>query len=172
MKRLLFLLMAAMLVLTACGNDESKEESNQEENKNDGFFFDGETAQIEMLRIDIKETKVIPVGEEGNEYGDKPVFAIWYDATNLSDEEIDPGMAWIAIFEAIQDNDDNMVNKLAVGMLPDQKHLDTQLNNIKKDGTVENSIAYELDDDFTPVTLVATQGILGDEIGRHDYEIK
>jgi len=79
-------------------------------------------------------------------------------------------MAWLAIFTAIQDNGPDMV-KLEVGSLPDENHLDTQLNNIKKDETVENSIAYELDDDETPVTLVANKGIGGEEIGKKDYEI-
>src|SRR5699024_12837427 len=129
-------------------------------------------AEIDDVKVEIKETKVIPAGEEGNEHGDGPVFAIWYDATNKTDKEIDPGMAWLAIFTAIQDNDPDMVNELEVGSLPDEDHLDTQLNTIKKDGTVENSIAYELDDLETPVTLVANQGLGGDEIGRHEFEIK
>lgn len=29
--------------------------------------------------IKITETKFIPIREVGNEYGEKPVFAIWYD---------------------------------------------------------------------------------------------
>lgn len=187
MKRILILFM--VMFLFACSNkvatgnnDSSAEEQpadeieevevNEKADEEDGVYFDGKVAQIEMVKVEIKDTKVIPVGEEGNEYGEKPVFAIWYDATNFTDEEIDPISAWLAIFDAIQDNDPNMINKLEVGSLPDEKHLDTQMNIIKKDGTVENSIAYELDDLETPVTLVATQGIGGDEIGRHDYEIK
>lgn len=75
------------------------------------------------------------------------------------------------MFEAIQDNDDNMVNKLQVGSLPDDRHLDTQMNTIKKDGTVENSIAYELYDQVTSVTLKASKGISGEEIGTHDYKL-
>ena len=116
--------------------------------------------------------KVIQVGEEGNEYGDKPVFAVWYKATNLTDKEMTPIDAWIDNFSAIQDNDPNMVNKLGIGGSPDYAHLDTQLNVIKKDGTVEGSTAYELDDLETPVTLIVTNGFFGDEIGEVDYEIK
>ncbi|WP_269053115.1 DUF5067 domain-containing protein [Sporosarcina sp. G11-34] len=186
MKKLLSVfLFSFVLVLSACGSDkpEAKREPKQDEIKKDepvkkakekesDIYFDGKVAQIEMLKVEIKETKVIPVGEEGNEYGDKPVFAIWYDATNLSGEDIDPITAWLAIFTAIQDNDPNMVNELGVGSSPDEAHLDTQSNTIKKDGTVENSIAYELDDLETPVTLVATQGMLGDKIGEENYEIK
>ncbi|MEV9641751.1 DUF5067 domain-containing protein [Mammaliicoccus sciuri] len=185
MKKILTLMLAAGL-LAACGNDEPKDETAgstpaketseqkpEPENKTDnGIYFKDGVAKIEDVKIEITDTKVIPTGEKGNEYGDKPVFAIWYKATNFTEKEIDPGTAWIAIFTAIQDNDPNMVNKLEVGMLPDETHLDTQMNTIKKDGTVENSIAYELDDLETPVTLVATQGIAGDKIGEQTFEIK
>ena len=43
-----------------------------------------------------------------------------------------------------------------MGSLPDDRFLDSQTENIKKGGTVENAIAYELDDLVTPVDLVAT----------------
>ncbi|WBX82319.1 DUF5067 domain-containing protein [Virgibacillus salarius] len=97
---------------------------------------------------------------------------MWYETTNFTDKEIDPSTAWISVFTAIQDNDPNAVNELNVGDLPDDSHLDSQMENIKKDGTVESSIAYELDDLETPVTLVANQSVAGDELGRQDYEIK
>ncbi|MGE7944784.1 DUF5067 domain-containing protein [Lysinibacillus xylanilyticus] len=119
----------------------------------------------------ITETKVI-VGQKGNEYGEKPVFAIWYDTTNLSDKDIDPTSAWAAVFTAIQDNNPNSVNELEVGPAPDDRFLDTQLETIKKGGTVQDAIAYELDDLETPVTLVANQGIGGKELGKQNYEIK
>jgi len=151
--------------------NDSTEETEEGANNDEIYFKDNE-AKIEDVKVKITETKVIPVGEKGNEYGEKPVFAIWYEATNLSDKDIDPSTAWIAIFTAIQDNDPNSINELEVGALPDESHLDSQMETIKKDGTVENSIAYELDDLETPVTLVATQGIGGEEIGREEYEIK
>ncbi|WP_201750548.1 DUF5067 domain-containing protein [Senegalia massiliensis] len=187
MKKILALFMILLMTfsLIACGDSskdedtedtsvdtqESDAEENKDESKNDVYFKDNEV-KIEDLKIKIKETKVIPVGEAGNEYGEKPVFAIWYETTNLTDKEIDPLTAWIAVFTAIQDNDENAINELEVGSLPDENHLDSQSEAIKKDGTVENSIAYELDDLETPVTLVANQGIAGEEIGREEYEIK
>jgi Domain of unknown function (DUF5067) len=194
MKKHLFTLMLGLiLILAACGNsgeseeatasngdkavnettesDSSNEEVETEAENTDVYFKDNE-AKIDDLKIKITETKVIPVGEPGNEYGEKPVFAIWYETTNFTDKEIDSTTAWMAVFTAIQDNDPNAVNELEVGSLPDEAHLDSQLENIKKDGTVENSVAYMLDDSETPVTLVANQGLMGDEIGRKDYEIK
>ncbi|MDO6448101.1 DUF5067 domain-containing protein [Oceanobacillus profundus] len=188
MKKFLFILFVS-LILTACGdstdsNDSQNEsnnesiseetvESTEEENSNtDDVYFKDNEAKINDLKIKITETKVIPAGEPGNEYGEKPVFAIWYETTNLTDKDIDPSTAWFAVFTAIQDNDPNAINELEVGSLPDENHLDSQLETIKKDGTVENSIAYELDDLETPVTLVATQGLVGEELGRVEYEIK
>ncbi len=147
------------------------EETENEAAESDVYFKDGEAKLID-LKIQITETKVIPPGEPGNEYGDKAVLAIWYDTTNLTGKDIDPTSAWMIVFEAIQDNDPNAVNTLEVGMLPDEQFLDSQLETIKQDGTVSNAVAYELDDLETPVTLVATQGIDGDELGEQTIEIK
>lgn len=57
-------------------------------------------------------------------------------------------------------------------MLPDEQFLDTQSEIIKQGGTVANAVAYELDDDTTPVTLKATKGIMGEDLGEQDFEIK
>lgn len=183
LKKLIGLLMLSIvLALAGCGEDSAKEDikipvssdkTNTEKPKEskDVYFKDNE-AKLEDLKINITETKVIQVGEKGNEYGEKPVLAIWYETTNLSDKDINPSSAWIAVFTAIQDNNPNAINELEIGPSPDDRFLDTQLESIKKDGTVEDAIAYELDDLETPVTLVANQGLAGDELGRQDYEIK
>ncbi|WP_342345594.1 DUF5067 domain-containing protein [Lysinibacillus parviboronicapiens] len=135
------------------------------------YFKDNE-AKLESLKIKINETKVIKPGEKGNEHGEKPVFAIWFEATNLIDDGITPSDAWFVVFTVIQDNNPNAINELEVGALPDERFLETQLEKIKKDGTVEHAIAYELDDLETPVTLVANQGIGGKELGKQEYQIK
>lgn len=188
MRKILVLAVSIMLIVmfAGCSNEikdvaeldkEPKETETEvkkevvEEVKKEKYYFDGEVAEIQDLKIKIIETKVIQPGEEGNEYSDKPVFAIWYEATNKSDKEVDAGTAWIVIFDMIQDNNDNFVNKLEVASLPDKKYLDMTFNNIKKDGTVEYAIAYELDDETTPVTLIATRGIGGEEIGRYDFDL-
>jgi len=157
-------------VVTETETDTKETETEVTENK-EVYFKDNEV-KLNDLKITITETKVIPVGEAGNEYSDKPVFAIWYDTTNLSDKELDPTTAWMAVFEAIQDNDPNMVNSLEVAGHPDDELLDTQLSTIKKDGTLKNAVAYELDDLETPVKLIATQGIAGDKLGEQTYEVK
>lgn len=166
------------LVLGACGNSNTKKDSSSNKTvtvakpKMEKYYFKNDELKIHDLKIKITKSKVIPVGEEGNEYGKKPVLAIWYEATNLTNKEIDPNTAWMATFEAYQDNNKNRENKLNVGSLPDQKFLDTQQENIKKNGTVENAVAYELDDNKTPVTLKATQGVGGKELGTKTFEIK
>ena len=135
-------------------------------------FKDG-VLTTEELTIAITDYRVIPVGEPGNEYGDEPVLAIWYDTTNLgtADRNITP-TDFVVLFEAFQDNDPNRENTLDVGSLPDDAFLDTQLENIKPGGTVPNAIAYELDDTTTPVELVAGGMFGDDEIGRMTFNLQ
>jgi hypothetical protein len=193
----LFISMLTLFVIVGCSNNQdegTKTDSdsannevvteNKKENEtieiettenetieNEVYFKDNE-AKLNDLKIKITDIKIIPVGEIGNEYGEKPVFAIWYDTTNLSDKDINPTTAWIAVFEAIQDNDPNAVNELGVASLPDDQFLDSQTETIKKHGTVKNAVGYELDDLETPVTLIAKQGSLGDILGEQTYNLK
>jgi len=124
------------------------------------------------IKIEITDVKVIPAGETGNEYGEKPVIAFWYDTTNLTEEKTDPSSAWIFSFQAYQDNNENSLNELNIASLPDDQFIDSQTESIKEGGTVSNAMAYELDDDVTPVTLTATDMFSSEEIGSADYEIK
>lgn len=188
-KKLLYVIsMVLVLLLTACGgteeNNKSKEDaktetsastqndSKDETTTDEKYYFKNGVVKIHDLQIEITKEKVIKAGEKGNEYGEKPVLALWYKVTNLTDKEIDPTTSWAAVFEAIQDNDKNAVNKLEVGSLPDDRFLDSQLETIKKNGTVENAIAYELDDLKTPVKLIASQGIGGKKLGEQTFEVK
>ncbi|MFK4392675.1 DUF5067 domain-containing protein [Bacillus sp. AFS026049] len=187
MKKTLILISALTLsIIAGCGNQDegtkngsdsankeaTTENTNEEKETNNDLYFKDNEAKLNDLKIKITETKVIQAGEKGNEYGEKPVFAIWYETTNLSDKEIDPTTGWTVVFEAVQDNNPNAVNTLEVGGLPDDQFLDSQLETIKKDGTVKNAVAYELDDLETPVTLIATQGIGGNKLGEQTFNIK
>lgn len=163
MKKKLFFVVVTLILcfgLIGCSGESEK------------YYFKDNKAVIEDITIEITDYKIIDPGDTGNEYGEKPVIAFWYKTTNTSDKEIDPLSAWLAIFTAIQDNNENSINELEVGMLPDERFLDSQLENIKKDGTVECAISYELDDSTTPVILKAIKGIDGDELGEQVYEIK
>lgn len=184
MKKKIIALMLASLFLVSCGKKEepkkeetkttesTKTEEKKEEKKKDSIGFDGKVAELNDLKIEIIEYKIIKVGEKGNEYGSKPVIAFWYNTTNKSDKEIDPSIAWLSVFTAIQDNNKNMVNELKVAAHPDFSLLDTQNAKIKKGGTVKNAFAYELSDETTPVTLKATQGMDGKDLGQKNFEVK
>lgn len=127
--------------------------------------FNNSVLTTEDVTIAITDTRVIQVGEPGNEYGDVPVIAFWYDVTNNgADRDVTPS-DFIFYFNAFQDNDPNAENELNVGSLPDDQFLDSQLENIKVGGTVSNAVAYELTDTTTPVTLVASTDLGQTEIG-------
>lgn len=137
----------------------------------DSSFINGVLTTPDM-KIVIKRHKVIKPGQKGNEYGKKPVLAFWYSTTRLGDKDVDPSTAWIFTFNAFQDNNPNAENKLDIGTLPDDRYLDSQMETIKKGGTVDNAVSYELDDLKTPVDLVAGALFSGDdEIGRMTYQV-
>lgn len=152
--------------------EETTDELDEDTVDSDYYFKDN-ILKTKDVKIEITDYKIIPIGEEGNEYGEKPVIAFWYNTTNLTgNEDVNPISAWIAMFTCIQDNNPNAINELEAGMLPDDRFLDSQMETIKKDGTVENAMSYELDDLETPVTLKATRGVGGEELGEQTFEIK
>lgn len=132
--------------------------------------FQNDVLTTEDAVIKLNDVKTIQVGEEGNEYGEKPVIAFWYDTTNVSGEETDPLTAWIRLVEAYQDNDPDAENKLGVGSFPDAAFLDSQMNKLKEGGTVQNAIAYELSDTITPVKLGVSTNLGQDEIGSMTFD--
>lgn len=153
------------------GTDSAQESGDEETESDESTFKDGVLTTPEV-KIVITKHKVIPVGAKGNEYGDKPVIAFWYEITNFTGKDTSP-MEWIFEFTAYQDNNPNAENELDVAGLPDDRFLDSQTENIKKGGTVENAVAYELDDVTTPVELVANDSLgFGDDLGRVTYELK
>ncbi|WLV25451.1 DUF5067 domain-containing protein [Aciduricibacillus chroicocephali] len=178
MKKLFVLLFLAIL-LSACSAQQRAADDFErklekrilEQGENDDIYFKENVAKIEGIKIEITNTKVIPVGNKGNK-GDKPLFAIWYKVTNYTDKNIDPIAAWNSIYNAVQENGSNKIDKLKMGTLPDQKYLDSQVESIKKNGTVENAVSYELDNQITPLTLIARQGVNGEEIGSQEFKIK
>ena len=108
---------------------QSKKQLQKKEITKDVYFKENEL-KVNDYKIKITETKVIPVGEIGNEYSDKPVFAIWYYVTNLNGKDVDPIWSWIESFGVIQDNDPNAFNELESAGLPDDQFLDSHLESI------------------------------------------
>ena len=155
-------------------NETDKEKVNSSSRDGEYTFKDG---KVTMTDIDLKITKykVIPVGADGNEHGDAPVIAFWYDTTNKSGKDtITPTIAWLAAFpnDAIQDNDNNKVNKLQIAPHPDKNLMKDQDATIKKGGTVSGAVAYKLTDLTTPVKLTAYKGIGGIELGSQEFAVK
>ena len=144
--------------------------ASSDTSKSDSSFNAGVLTTPEM-KIEITDHKIIAVGKKGNEYGKKPVIAFWYKITNLTDKAVSP-MNFVFVITAYQDNNPNAENKLEVGSLPDERFLDSQTENIKKGGTVENAMAYELDDVTTPVVLVASNDLGMTKIGKVTYNLK
>ena len=159
-----------------------KSEEKKEPAKTQGDFvekasesnFDGTMLRGNSYSIRITSHKVINAGEEGNEYGDKPVIAFWYDtlvSPNYDNSApINPSTAWIMNFKAVQDNDHNAVNELQIAPLPDKQFLNSQTSEIKPGGTVANAVAYELTDTTTPVKLTA-EDMIGTEYGSFEYKL-
>lgn len=146
--------------------DAEKKETNNDSEEKDVFFKD-RTLKIDMATIKITATEVIPPNAD---YGkDKSSLVIFYDFTNTSDKLIQPFDAWIACFELTQETDVS-VNRLETGFVPEgekyQTPYDMAHTDIKTGATVQAMAVYELNDPSKPVTIKATQGIMGDELGE------
>ena len=192
-----FVLVIAMLV--ACGatdsseqntektedhsqeNDVAENEQNtsEEDSSEEEIVFDGKVLTVNMDDDDyymkyvltITDYKVINPGEEGNEYGKSPVVAFWYEtAFETGIEEMTAYLSWNWVFNAIQDNNDSVVNKLELTSCPDSELEETEGERIKDGATVKGAIAYKLDDTTTPVQIVGEMN--GREVGRGVFDIE
>lgn len=105
--------------------------------------------------------------EEGT-YTDGEVIVFQYDFTNERDEPIGVDTDWMFLFSAIQDNNENTINRLSLTTPKDFGF--EEYAEVKPGGTMTFGQAYELDDDFTPVTLSASE-FAGDEFWSHVFEI-
>ncbi|WP_195852533.1 DUF5067 domain-containing protein [Aerococcus sanguinicola] len=133
--------------------------------------FDGTYLDTVDIDIEIEDVRVLPVGAEGNEEGEAPVIAFWYQATNKSEEELSPFEAWIRCFVPTQHQDqldDNLDNDLAIAKLPDARYRKTQNKKLKRNESAKTAIAFKIADMKAPVTLFAktAQGKL---LGSQDY---
>lgn len=177
-------LLISSLLLAACNSEETQKENkteiaakkvekDQTKKEDVKTGLKEKTAVLDDINVKVLETEFIPKGTyEGQ---DKDQLGIIYEVKNKSDKEIDAISGWLAVFEATQDIKDT-VHKLNVGGLPNlEKYtpfLDTQLDTIKKDGTLKNGIAYDLEDTTTPVILKATKGVNGEKLGEIKVNIE
>ncbi|OFN05353.1 hypothetical protein HMPREF2626_03535 [Aerococcus sp. HMSC062A02] len=133
--------------------------------------FDGRYLDTVDIDIEIEEVRVLPAGAEGNEEGEGPVLAFWYDATNKSEEELSAFDAWIRCFVPTQHQDqldDNFENDLAIAKVPDSRYKKTQNKKLKRNESAKSAIAFKVADMKAPVALFAktAQGKL---LGSQDY---
>ncbi|OFI46648.1 hypothetical protein BG262_02265 [Floricoccus penangensis] len=168
---------------TLSSSTEPTSKTTDEEDESDIFvqsasdaFFDGTYLKGNSYSIKITDYKVIKAGEKGNESGEKPVLAFWYDTyvnPNYDNSApISAYIAWSLNFNAVQDNNPNIVNELKTnGKNPDKTLSETEMSEIKAGGKVSNAVSYELTDDKTPVTLIAGS-LTGSQYGKKDFPIQ
>lgn len=176
-------ILATSVLVGACGGEQATKENKSETTakkvekeqpkKEENTGLKDNTAVLNDIDVKVLETEFIPKGTyEGQE---KDQLGIIYEVKNKSDKEIDPISGWYATFEATQDTKDT-VHKLETAPMPNikkyQDYLDTQLDIIKKDGTLKNAMAYELEDTTTPVILKATKGVGGKKLGEIEVKIE
>lgn len=175
----LALVFALVFALCACGAAEPETKATPEPTAEPtaeptvepkpNAMFDGMVYEDDEARIEIIGCEILEVGSEYNKYGDVPLVCFKFNATNLSDWDVSASGKWIDTFRAYQDNDPNFLNELNVGSQENSAYHDTAFASIKKGGTVESVMTYELDDEETPVTLVALYR--WEEIGSKDFDI-
>ncbi|EAD9710648.1 DUF5067 domain-containing protein [Listeria monocytogenes] len=128
----------------------------------------------EQTKIQITSHEIIPIGEKGNESGDKPIIVFWFEVTNKSDEITSALKSWAGQIVVYQDTRSDLINTLNTTILNDAQFLDSSsrvLEDIKKGDTVKCAIAYELDDDEIPVDLVDRDIVSGEFYGKIRYQI-
>ncbi|MBC1544698.1 DUF5067 domain-containing protein [Listeria cossartiae] len=128
----------------------------------------------EQTKIRITSHEIIPIGEKGNESGDKPIIAFWFEVTNKSDEITSALKSWMGQIVVYQDTRSDLINTLNTTILDDDQFIDSAsrvLEDIKKGDTVKCAIAYGLDDDEIPVDLVDRDIVNGEFYGKIRYQI-
>jgi len=172
------------LSLVGCGaekaeKDTPKKEANPTEKvevaetKKEDVYFKDDTLKIDMATVKILSTEVLEPSKEY--FREKPQLVFTYETTNDSKKPLNGMNVWIACFEATQEGTDT-INKLEVGMTPQEEkyasYLEHQLDDIKPGGTAKGIMAYDIDDPKAVVTLKATQGMAGKELGEKKVELK
>lgn len=160
--------------------EEATEEQTVERNENSDELKEMENGkfEIQMAEVKINDTEILPPGEYSDSGKDRLV--VHYEVTSkVTPEEagetsVTPTHVWMASVEATQETPDT-IKSLDVGVTPREekysKYTDTQTSTIKKGKTVENITVYELENQDNPVSLKASQGIDGEELGQMEIDV-
>lgn len=116
-------------------------------------FFSSKSVEFNILT-----NKIIKPGKPGNENGSKAIIQFWFEVKNNSEHKFTPTAEWLHIFKVTQGD-----NNLTV--------YPTTNKNIKNDVLYKGEkavygLAFELEDDKTPVKLTAEfeNKIIGEEL--------
>lgn len=198
-KLLLGTVLSTALLLAACGSEEPEKETmkaeeteetdtstateestetEEVETSNGVKPVENNTYEIEMAKVEVTNTKILPP----NEYSDtgKDRLVVTYEVTSkvtpeeAGEVDVSPMMVWIATVEPTQETPDT-IQRLSGGGIPLEdeynKYLDSQSAIIKKDKTVENVTMYELENRDNPVILNVTQGVAGEDLGSIEIDV-
>ena len=184
-KKIVVMMLAGVMAcsLWACGGSEEPKAEKEAQNKEEtvtvpkeekkDVSFENDTLTIEDAVIKITGTEVAPPNTELGE--EKSTLIFTYDYTNTSDEPQQPGVVWIACFNATQETEAT-IEDLDVAMAPqDEKYAEMNemsYTDVKPGATVQSVISYEINDTTKPVTLTATQGMLGEELGTKTINLQ
>lgn len=160
------------LSIVACGKQQSSTstKSSTTQQTHGKYYFDGTTANLQDVKIKITGVKFYQGDETTN---GKNVICFDYTITNKTDKDVNALTGWQAVFNAYQDNK-NTEGKLEVAPMPgdtSDQILQEQDQSIKKGGSVQCRMAYELDSNKKSVVLKATKGYDGTFLGKKVFKI-
>ncbi|MEB7451239.1 DUF5067 domain-containing protein [Staphylococcus chromogenes] len=169
MKRLMFLLLASILVLSACGNEKRSETKQETKVNEDEPQFTNDTLVIDDAVLKIKDTFIVNDKDSG-----KKSIVFKYEVKSKSGKEnVAPNTIFMAGFTVLQDTE-NSIAELDAGKTPNtgkyeewSKHA---YDTIKKGKSAKGIIGYELENN-NKVTLKATKGIGGKELGEKEIDL-
>lgn len=174
MKKIITILFAALLLLSACGEKDKKETIKDPEEKSETKeskvgFKDG-VVTLNKGSIKILDVKLRNASDETQ---GKETIVFTYEATNKTDEDFSAQAFWIAAMKVYQENE-NTENTLEVGSTPTtgkyKEYFENMTDTIKKNGKAKGVVAYNLEDD-NDVTLKAIQGNTDKELGKKTYKL-
>ncbi|BDR56515.1 DUF5067 domain-containing protein [Xylocopilactobacillus apis] len=180
-------ILLSTVVLFGCSNTDSKKSTSssqhisknkkkltsQDKIKTQKFNFENKQVDNSEFTIKITKYRVIKPGKKGNKNGKSPVIAFWYQVKNKNkNNHVDPITAWQAVFKAQQLGSNNKKYDLQIAALPDDKYLQSQMTEIKQGKTVENAIAYKLNNKKNSVDLISIKGPFGEGSGKETFPIK
>ncbi|WP_239740742.1 DUF5067 domain-containing protein [Mammaliicoccus sp. P-M59] len=174
MKKIITVLFAAILLLSACGEKDKKEtikdSENKTESKENKVGFKNDLVTLNKGSIKILDVKLRNASDETD---GKETIVFTYEATNKTDEDFSAQAFWIAAMKVYQENK-NTENKLEVGSTPTtgkyKEYFENMTDTIKKNGKAKGVVAYNLEDD-NDVTLKAIQGNTDKELGKKTYKL-